>query len=556
MTLLYQGRTQFPLIIFDFQNLKFLVCRHGKDENIGRPTVMRSSEVAMRIRESFDALVKSTTLGASTLRLAQEGAQLPLPMPQLPPMTASGESPAAVSASQVITGMAPRTSPLIARSPPHEHAELPFKQNNELSKEACPVDSETGKNDVCVFTRKSKEQIHLKSSPPQAQDLYGKGSKLSLRRTQLMREGEPEGIYAQHSLRLESVVAVDGPGSLAAMAAAAGAQAAEVARHSPSSEPEPGPSEQPSDLVLPKVFGCEKCRFSVRGCRRCRNIGAVQDTGSDRHTRRKGSKRKDYDVEPGKVPTVPGVPDNVIQEMISGSWRKNGKCGLCQHCMNPIAKRGCLTQRAIRAAGLAPPPRGPPGSETKDSKILSGTKQRADHGQSSEQYVQKKTEKEKKKKKRRRRVGIDIGHRSYVRDAAAAAAATTTTIVMPTTSNKTSLLDEDGWSREQLDALEKAVGEIPPTMQNKWHAIAKRVPGKSYSECFAKVFSKELAGNEVAHTAVGASEPKLKKKRDLGRQREGYIERILQKKKRMVATTVDRRRSEGDSDEYCWSDSD
>jgi hypothetical protein len=157
-------------------------------------------------------------------------------------------------------------------------------------------------------------------------------------------------------------------------------------------------------------------------------------------------------------PKVEGVPEQVLKEMIKGKWRKNGKCGLCVNCLKPTAKRGCMAQRALRDVGLL----------AHTAKSLAGASKRRnvdhDHYGGNGGGSVPSSKKGNGGNKRRKVDGGDGGDNEVV--------------------------DKDGWTVTQVEALQRAWVEISPTVPNFWALIAKRVRGKSASECFAKHFSR------------------------------------------------------------------
>ncbi|KAI8465583.1 MAG: hypothetical protein J3K34DRAFT_461332 [Monoraphidium minutum] len=68
---------------------------------------------------------------------------------------------------------------------------------------------------------------------------------------------------------------------------------------------------------------------------------------------------------------------------------------------------------------------------------------------------------------------------------------------------------DGGWTREEQDLLQAAYCQVAPTHPFFWAEIAKRVPGRSATECFSRLFEaarppQRRAGG-AADAAAGAA---------------------------------------------------
>lgn len=170
------------------------------------------------------------------------------------------------------------------------------------------------------------------------------------------------------------------------------------------------------------------------------------------------------------IPRVKGVPESIMAELAATAPSERPKrCGYCNSCLNPARKKAC---EAIRALGVNPPiPRG------KNRVALLG--------------------KEGAKKTLPRVLAVDskqIGSPlPFATSSPVLAAASTSIEGQRQTRHKNieeqEVVPED-WTEEQVQALHHAWLELPPNANNFWQKVAERVPGKTASECFSKIYEK------------------------------------------------------------------
>ena len=229
-------------------------------------------------------------------------------------------------------------------------------------------------------------------------------------------------------------------------------------------------------------------------------VAEINETPKNTNSGKKqaSEKKKRTPVEKKKKivtsPLNPSTAEDKSTKKTAPDRRRAHRCGTCKSCLNPARKKAC---EALRAAGANPPiPRGKNRIELLGEE---GARQTVKRGIVADIMGEGQRVLEGRSADFKTRLSKRTHDQSVDQHQEAATP------------------EQQLWTDEQVRALHWGWLELSPNTTNFWQKIAARVPGKSASDCFAKIYEryptpknkKKTAKRTAAEMEAGSSVPQM-----------------------------------------------